>query len=119
MGDDAAAQRALAKVEKLVAMTASPHLEEARTSAFLACRLIREHGLQVTAHRTASGAAAQPATAPPHRTASGQTPGETSGFRRIRVRHPGHCRCCGKPISLGEWALWCRGNGLRHPLCSP
>ena len=25
----------------------------------------------------------------------------------------------GKPIALGEWALWCRGNGLRHPLCTP
>jgi hypothetical protein len=35
------------------------------------------------------------------------------------VRHPGHCRCCGSPIAPGEWALWCRGNGLRHPSCSP
>ena len=106
----AAADRAAEKVRKLVAMTASPHLEEARTSAFLACRLMREHGLQVTAHRPA----AQPMPAQPHR-----TPGETSGFRRFRVRHPGHCRCCGNPIAPGEWALWCRGNGLRHPLCSP
>jgi hypothetical protein len=81
-----------------------------RDCAFLACRLMREHGLQVTARRPA----AQPMQAQPHRTA-----GETSGFRRIRVRHPGHCRCCGSPIAPGEWALWCRGNGLRHPLCSP
>jgi hypothetical protein len=111
MDAGAAAQKALAKVEKLVAMSASPHLEEARTSAFLACRLIREHGLQVTAHRPA----AAPAPGVPHR----QPPADTNGFRRIRVRHPGHCRCCGNPIALGEWALWCRGNGLRHPLCSP
>ncbi|MCP9891670.1 DUF2786 domain-containing protein [Cyanobium sp. Aljojuca 7D2] len=111
----AAADRAAEKVRKLVAMSASPHLEEARTSAFLACRLIREHGLQVAPHCLA----AQPMPAQPHRPAGGQTPGETSGFRRIRVRHPGHCRCCGSPIAPGEWALWCRGNGLRHPLCSP
>jgi hypothetical protein len=45
MVDSAAADRAAEKVRKLVAMSASPHLEEARTSAFLACRLIREHGL--------------------------------------------------------------------------
>jgi hypothetical protein len=111
----AAADRAAEKVRKLVAMSASPHLEEARTSAFLACRLIREHGLQIATHRPA----AQATTAASPRTAGGQTPGETSGFRRIRVRHPGHCRCCGSPIAPGEWALWCRGNGLRHPLCSP
>jgi hypothetical protein len=115
MVDSAAADRAAEKVRKLVAMSASPHLEEARTSAFLACRLMREHGLQVTAHRPA----AQATTAASPRTAGGQTAGETSGFRRIRVRHPGHCRCCGSPIATGEWALWCRGNGLRHPLCSP
>jgi hypothetical protein len=111
----AAADRAAEKVRKLVAMSASPHLEEARTSAFLACRLIREHGLQIATHRPAvqTTAAASP------RTAGRQTAGETSGFRRIPVRHPGHCRCCGSPITPGEWALWCRGKGLRHPICSP
>ena len=111
----AAADRAAEKVRKLVAMSASPHLEEARTSAFLACRLIREHGLQIATHRPA----AQPTTPASSGTAGVQTAGETSGFRRIRVRHPGHCRCCGSPITPGEWALWCRGNGLRHPLCCP
>jgi len=115
MVDSAAADRAAEKVRKLVAMSASPHLEEARTSAFLACRLIREHGLQVAIHRPA----AQTTTAASPRTAGGQTRSETSGFRRIRVRHPGHCRCCGSPIATGEWALWCRGKGLRHPSCSP
>ena len=111
MVDSAAADRAAEKVRKLVAMTASPHLEEARTSAFLACRLIREHGLQIATHR--------PSPAKPT-AATGVEEGQgPAGFRRIRVRHPGHCRCCGKPIALGEWALWCRGNGLRHPLCAP
>ena len=115
MVDGAAADRAAEKVRKLVAMSASTHLEKARTSAFLACRLIREHGLQVAIHRPA----AQTTTATSPRTAGVQTRSETSGFRRIRVRHPGHCRCCGSPIATGEWALWCRGKGLRHPSCSP
>jgi len=111
MVDSAAADRAAEKVRKLVAMSASPHLEEARTSAFLACRLIREHGLQIATHR--------PSPAKPT-AATGVEEGQgPAGFRRIRVRHPGHCRCCGNPIVPGEWALWCRGNGLRHPLCSP
>jgi hypothetical protein len=112
MVDSAAADRAAEKVRKLVAMSASPHLEEARTSAFLACRLIREHGLQIATHRPPSPAKS-PVTAGVEQ---GQGP---AGFRRIRVRHPGHCRCCGKPIAPGEWALWCRGNGLHHPFCSP
>ena len=110
MVDSAAADRAAEKVRKLVAMTASPHLEEARTSAFLACRLIREHGLQIATHR--------PSPAKPT-AATGVEEGQgPAGFRRIRVRHPGRCQCCGNPIAPGEWALWCRGNGLRHPLCA-
>jgi len=108
---DGPADRAADKVRKLVAMSASSHLEEARTSAFLACRLIREHGLQVTVHRPS------PAK-PPVGTRVEHGP-DPVGFRRIRVRHPGRCRCCGSPIAPGEWALWCRGNGLRHLLCHP
>ena len=111
MVDSAAADRAAEKVRKLVAMSASPHLEEARTSAFLACRLIREHGLQIATHRPSHAK-------PPVATGMEQGQGQ-AGFRRIRVRHPGHCRYCGSPIGPGEWALWCRGNGLRHLLCSP
>ena len=115
MDAGAAAQKSLAKALKLVAMNASPHLEEARTSAFLACRLIREHGLQVSAHRSsAASAPGVPTPGVPHR----QPPADPHGFRRIRVRHPGHCRCCGNLIAPGEWALWCRGNGLRHLLCA-
>lgn len=35
------------RVRALIARTSSPHEEEARTSAMIACRLIREHGLDV------------------------------------------------------------------------
>ena len=111
MGEEAAAERVVAKVEKLVAMSASPALEEARTSAFLACRLIREHGLRISAipQRPMAAPAPAPSSQPP---SSGEL-----GFRRIRVRHPGRCRSCGASIAPGEWALWSRGNGLRHLLC--
>lgn len=37
----------LDKVRKLIALTSSPSLEEARTSAYQACKLIRKHGLVV------------------------------------------------------------------------
>jgi hypothetical protein len=35
------------RVRALIARTSSPHEEEARTAAMIACRLIREHGLDV------------------------------------------------------------------------
>lgn len=111
MDGAAAAERAIAKVRKLLAMSASPNLEEARTSAFLACRLIREHGLQVTAHH--------PAPVSPRLAAAGPPVPQPAGFRRIRVRHPGRCRTCSDRIGPGEWAYWCRGHGLRHLLCHP
>lgn len=109
--DHPAVDRVAEKVRKLVAMSASPHLEEARTSAFLACRLIREHGLQIAAHCLSS--------ATPVTETDAEHEQSPTGFRCIRVRHPGYCRCCGKPIAVGEQALWSRGNGLRHPQCTP
>lgn len=41
-------KKALERVKALIARTASDSEEEARTCALLACRLIREHGMQVT-----------------------------------------------------------------------
>jgi hypothetical protein len=35
------------RVKALIARTSSPHEEEARTAAVIACRLIREHQLEV------------------------------------------------------------------------
>jgi hypothetical protein len=40
-------EKILDRVKKFIALTASDHEEEARTSALIACRLIREHGLVV------------------------------------------------------------------------
>ncbi len=39
------------RVRALIARTSSPHEEEARTSAVIACRLIREHSLDVVQRR--------------------------------------------------------------------
>jgi hypothetical protein len=105
--------RVLAKIEKLVAMTSSPHLEEARTSAFMACRLIREHGFQVVAYsaRASQEAAYQP---PPRPEPEPEPPSE---FIPIRVKHKGYCRHCGKSIHVDKMALWCKGKGLLHFAC--
>jgi hypothetical protein len=110
MADDITAEAALAKVQKLLAMTASPHIEEARTSAYMACRLIREHGLEVCDSRIQP----LPRSARPQRQATAQG----SEIREIRVRHAGRCRCCRGPIKVGEVALWATGRGLLHLHCT-
>jgi hypothetical protein len=110
------AEQALAKVHKLLAMTTSPHVEEARTSAFLACRLIREHGLRVVGQTPPPF----PSPSPPWQSttaAAAATAASRDGFRRIQLRHSGYCRVCGKPIAVGQWAAWARGWGVRHTNC--
>lgn len=48
-------QRIIDKIQKLIAMAESPAIEEARTSAHMACKLILKHGLKVGAEQTVSG----------------------------------------------------------------
>jgi hypothetical protein len=105
--------RVLSKVEKLLAMTSSPYAEEARTSAFMACKLIRDHGLQVVAYsaRASQKTSYQPPPGPK------PEPEPASEFIPIRVKHKGYCRHCGITIYANEMALWCKGKGLLHFAC--
>lgn len=53
---------ALDRVRKLIALTASPNENEARNAAMLACKLIREHKLDVVSTSAAPSAQAAPST---------------------------------------------------------
>jgi hypothetical protein len=105
--------RLISKVEKLVAMTSSPHTEEARTSAFMACKLIRDHGLQIVARN--GNAYQEPAYQPPPNTQPEPEP--PNELIPIKVKHKGYCRRCGKSIFAGEMAFWRKGKGLLHFDC--
>jgi hypothetical protein len=105
--------RVLSKVEKLVAMTSSSHVEEARTSAYMACKLIRDHGLQVVAY-SARGFQETTYQPPPK---PEPEPGPPDQFIPIRVKHKGYCRHCGTSIYVNEMAYWCKGKGLLHLSC--
>jgi len=48
-------EKTLEKVLRLIALSASPSEEEARTSAVLACRLIQQHKLLVVLPNGANG----------------------------------------------------------------
>jgi hypothetical protein len=105
--------RALAKVEKLIALTSSSYSEEARTSAFMACKLIREYNMQVVA--CGSNTFQEPAYHPPPK--SEPKPQPPAEFIPIQVKHKGPCRHCGTLIDVGEMAFWCKGKGLLHFNC--
>ncbi len=90
----------LERVRKLVALAASPEREEARTSAVLVCRLIREHGLHVVEE-----------VAPPRAPAP---PPKNDPLARPRViRAKFECKCveCALTIEAGERCAWLKGRG--------
>jgi len=90
------------RVRKLVALSGSPNENEGRTAAFLACRLIREHGLEVRdpapgawRGEQAPGAwRGERAPEPPRRRA---TRGPYTRERGLRGQP--RCRECSEPIS--------------------
>ena len=88
----------LSRIQKLIALTASPFLVEARTAAFTACRLIREHGLTV----------AEPAAIELRRSSPSVEP--DTRRRPIPSRFDGRCRICGYRYQVGETVWWVRGQ---------
>jgi hypothetical protein len=104
MGDK---EKQLDRILKLIAMSASPHGEEARTSAYLACRAIREHGFRVSL-----------AKEEPKGRSSGRGPeAGPPKWHRIKVKHAGRCVVCRLEIGEGVAAFWLRGTGVRHLDC--
>ena len=93
--------KAIDRVEKLLRLSASPYPEEARTAAFKAAELIREHGLRVCA------------TAPdraPRIPERGQPVVIVSKFE-------GWCRVCKKSYAVGDRVSWLKGQGATHVEC--
>jgi hypothetical protein len=98
--------KALDQVRKCIARSASDFVEEARTAAHTACRLIREHGLVV---------------GPPDRRGPPPPPpppkADTWGPLKIRSRYGGVCAWCGDPYFVDDDILWRKGRGATHVEC--
>ncbi len=104
----------LDRIEKLIALSGSANEHEARSAAFLACKLIREGGYRVVDAATpdpwadafaASGwtAAPAPARRPPPR----RPPPDTRPRRRVpceigTARRSGMCSVCGEAFDEGS-----------------
>jgi hypothetical protein len=85
----------LERITALIARTASPFEEEARTSAVIACRLIRENRLEIVPAGTVAQLETQ-ATEP----RSAWMPREVRFMRRSRFA--GWCFWCGEEIPAGS-----------------
>jgi hypothetical protein len=114
------------RVRKLIALTGSPNENEARSAAFLACRLIREHGLDVAdgrgggrhsdrADRERSERWERPERPPP------EPRGRATRGPYARARHlRGEPRCCecSEPIGLDDACVDADGLPV-HGDCIP
>lgn len=87
----------LEKITALIARTASPFEEEARTSAVIACRLIRENRLEIVPAGTASKARTTE-EAPVSERRAAWAPRQV---RIIRARFDGSCLWCGESVEAG------------------
>jgi|GEM_PF-2759213 len=105
-----AANQTVEKVRRLIALTSSPEREEARTSADIACRLIREHRL----HVVADVPRAVPPPPPPPRPRQSE-PMERP--RLIRSRFETQCKECRLTIEVGELCAWLKGRGVWDVEC--
>ena len=100
------------KIEKLIALSGSANEHEARSAAFLACKLIREGGYRVVSAQ-AGAAAADPwdelfrAARPPRRPAARPPPRDTRPRRQVPTeikvaRWSGRCAVCREPYEEGS-----------------
>ena len=100
------------RIEKLIALAGSANEHEARSAAYLACKLIREGSYRVVAAQAAEDPwrafhdawAAEPAPAP---RAPRRPPPDTRPRRPVpseigRARRSGQCAVCGEPFEEGS-----------------
>jgi hypothetical protein len=104
----------LERVQRLLALAASPNENEARNAAILAARLIREHRIVLSL----------PARPTPAGTPRRRTPGSRRAARKVadapeRIVSPlgGDCRQCGARYGRGEEILWFSSGGGMHATC--
>jgi hypothetical protein len=108
----------LEKVRALIARALGTSFEEeARTSALVAVRLMKEHGLElVEGGRAPPPRASAPVPTEPSRERR-PTPGTRAQRMHIRSRFDGWCRLCGEMFRAGDLIAWARGRGAVHARC--
>jgi hypothetical protein len=95
------------RVNKLLALAASPNVHEARNAAVLAARLIREHGLEVRERKGRTPTPRRPSSKKNRRV----------DLHTIESPLGGDCVVCGKRYRAGATIAWCDAEGGMHPGC--
>ena len=91
-------------VEQLVALSSSPYEEEARSAAFKACQLMRQHGLVVM----------RPGPPPPPPL---EDEGDEGGMIAITSKFDGRCKGCGRTYHVGAPLRWTPSRGCLCLAC--
>src|SRR5580704_1406133 len=100
----------LQRVQHLIALSSSPNENEARNAAVLAVRLIRKHGLVVSAPaRKPSGSSAK-------RSSSGSRRA-SDAIEKIRSPLGGECVFCHSRYRAGAEVYWLASGGGMHLHC--
>ena len=107
------------KVTKLIALTASDRMEEARTAAYLACKAIREKGLIVVAELPRDVPPPPPAPPPWQARKPDYYTSDAPAAKVIRAKFDSACKDCRSEIFAGETCVWIKGQGVWHMECRP
>lgn len=91
--------------------------EEARTSALIAARLIRQHGLRVVHPLREEKPNPRVKSDPKKRRSSSKEVPEDAVGRRIMARYDGRCRGCKRAFFEGDYIVWVMNYGAWHPVC--
>ncbi len=114
----------LDRVQKLLALAASPNANEARNAAFLAAKLIREHGLQLVEPATRRPSPIPRKTPPSRKQTPARKVSSKRGARAVTdapkpITSPlgGDCVVCARRYKAGSEVLWSDADGGMHPEC--
>jgi hypothetical protein len=110
MSDEA---KTLDRFAKLLALTSSSHIEEARTAAYMACRLLIKHRLHV------SMLPVQPRSEPAQPRQEYQKQQQEEQYREIIVKYSSLCKKCRCKIAVDDDAWWRPKSGMFCVRCGP
>ncbi len=107
------------RLQKLLALTASPNMHEARNAALAAAKLIREHDLEIKEREAPRRKTPRPTPR------STPRPRRPSSKKNARVEIPpiiesplgGDCAVCGKRYRAGTEVHWSDSAGGIHTAC--
>ncbi len=115
----------LDRIAKLIALASSPHVEEARTAAHMACALIREHGVVLGALNEDGSLRTRETTPPKTKPAAQARPRRQT--RTVVIYRCGICgnaraptasfceACLDRRSTLGVWTVDCDVCGRSSP----